>query len=172
MKKNQLMSPMQITSELGVVYGTVKLWVRQGHLKPATYTAGGHARYARADVEAIKSREPAAARLSSPAPAAETSDPKKLSTEIEEAMLAAARGREAIERLVALQSEAVQRATGVSRAELCLLLWNAPMAQVATRLGLDRRLLVFICVLCEVPTPPQGYWSTSIDRRSIRLTRL
>lgn len=96
----------------------------------------------------------------------------RVSCEIEQAMLAAARGQKLIERLALLQDEAVQRLTGVGRAELCFLVWNAPMVQVANRLGLDKHVLIRICKLYDVPTPSQGYWQASIDRRPIRLSRV
>lgn len=96
----------------------------------------------------------------------------KVSAEIEQAMLAAAYGQELIARLSVLQEEAVQRLTGVARAELCFLVWNAPMAQVASRLSLDKHVLIRVCKLYDVPTPSQGYWQASIDRRPIRIIRL
>ncbi|OSI94818.1 hypothetical protein BSZ18_05565 [Bradyrhizobium canariense] len=86
-------------------------------------------------------------------------------------MLAAARGRQLVDRLAALQNEAVEKHTGISRSELGLRVWNAPMAAVASRLGLKKHVLMRICKLYEVPTPPKGYFNTSFANRPIRWTR-
>lgn len=106
------------------------------------------------------------------AAAATDNVPHEVSPEIKEAMLAAARGRHLVDRLAALQNDAVEKYTGISRSELGLRVWNAPMAAVASRLGLKKHVLMRICKLYEVPTPPKGYFNTSFANRPIRWTRL
>lgn len=98
--------------------------------------------------------------------------PYEPSPEITQAMLAAARGQQLVDRLAALQNDAVKNYTGISRSELGLRVWNAPMAAVATRLGLKKHVLMRICKLYEVPTPPKGYFNTSFANRPIRWTRV
>lgn len=98
--------------------------------------------------------------------------PYEPSPEIKQAMLAAARGQQLIDRLAALQNEAVEKYTSISRNELGLRVWNAPMAAVANRLGLKKHVLMRICKLYEVPTPPKGYFKTSSANRPIRWTRV
>jgi len=98
--------------------------------------------------------------------------PHEPSPEIRQAMLAAARGRQLIDRLAALQNEEVTKYTGISRAELGLRVWNAPLGEVAKRLGVKKHVLMRICKLFEVPTPPKGYFQTSFPHRSIRWTRV
>ncbi|WOH55291.1 hypothetical protein [Bradyrhizobium sp. BWC-3-1] len=97
--------------------------------------------------------------------------PYEPSPEIKQAMLAAARGQELVDRLAALQNDAVEKYTGISRSELGLRVWNAPMAAVASRLGLKKHVLMRICKLYEVPTPPRGYFNMSFANRPIRWTR-
>jgi hypothetical protein len=87
-------------------------------------------------------------------------------------MLAAAYGRQLVDRLAALQNEEVTKYTGISRDELGLRVWNAPMAQVAKRLEIRKHVLTRICKLYEVPTPPKGYFKTSFAKRPIRWTRV
>ncbi|WP_407122393.1 hypothetical protein [Bradyrhizobium sp. STM 3561] len=98
--------------------------------------------------------------------------PHDVSPEIKKAMLAAAYAEQMIERLAALRNEEVIKYTGVSRSELGLRVWNAPLAEVAGRLGLKKHVLMRICKLFEVPTPPKGYFNTSFAHRPIRLTRV
>lgn len=98
--------------------------------------------------------------------------PHQVSPEIKKAMLAAAYGRQLVDRLAALQDEEVTKYTGISRSELGLRVWNAPLGQVAYRLGIKKHLLMRICKLYEVPTPPKGYFNTSFANRSIRWTRV
>ncbi|MCK1307755.1 MULTISPECIES: hypothetical protein [unclassified Bradyrhizobium] len=98
--------------------------------------------------------------------------PYEVSPEIKQAMLAAARGQQLVDRLAALQNDAVQKYTGISRSELGLRVWNAPMAAVASRLGLKKHVLMRICKLYEVPTPPKGYFNMSFANRPIRWTRV
>lgn len=98
--------------------------------------------------------------------------PHEVSPEIKQAMLAAARGRQLVDRLAALQNDAVEKYTGISRSELGLRVWNAPMAAVASRLGLKKHVLMRICKLYEVPTPPKGYFNMSFANRPIRWTRV
>lgn len=106
------------------------------------------------------------------APAALKDDiPHEVTPEIKKAMLAAACGRQLVDRLAALQNEEVTKYTGISRSELGLRVWNAPMADVAKRLGLKQHVLRRICRLYEVPTPPKGYFQTSFAHRQIRWTR-
>lgn len=107
------------------------------------------------------------------APAALKDDiPHEVTPEIKKAMLAAACGRQLVDRLAALQNEEVTKYTGISRSELGLRVWNAPMADVAKRLGLKQHVLRRICRLYEVPTPPKGYFQTSFAHRQIRWTRV
>jgi len=98
--------------------------------------------------------------------------PHDVPPEIKKAMLAAAYGEQMIERLAALQNEQVIKYTGISRVELGLRVWNAPLAEVAKRLGIKKHVLMRICKLFEVPTPPKGYFNTSFAQRSIRWTRV
>lgn len=109
-----------------------------------------------------------------PASAAAAADtvPYEVSPEIKQAMLAAARGQQLVDRLAALQNDAVKKYTGISRSELGLRVWNAPMAAVASRLGLKKHVVMRICKLYEVPTPPKGYFNTSFANRPIRWTRV
>jgi len=46
------------------------------------------------------------------------------------------------------------------------------VAAVANRLGMKKHLLMRICKLYEVPTPPKGYFNTSFANRPIRWTRV
>ncbi|WP_338310467.1 helix-turn-helix domain-containing protein [Bradyrhizobium ottawaense] len=191
MPNNQLMSPRQVTLELGVVYQTVLHWVHRGKLRPVARTMGGHARFDRADVEAIKTKgkcppsativpppeeSPASAEMHADSSLAvagpDRDETKAISSEIERAELAAAYGRGLIEHLDKLRDEAVQRATGVGSCEIFFLIWNAPFEQAAKRLGLEKHVLMRICKLYAIPTPPPGYWQTSIARRPFRVTRL
>ncbi|QOZ69149.1 hypothetical protein [Bradyrhizobium arachidis] len=98
--------------------------------------------------------------------------PYEPSAEIKKAMLAAAYAEQMIERLAALQNEEVIRYTGISRAELGLRVWNAPLGEVAGRLGLKKHVLARICRLYEVPTPPKGYFRISFAHRPVRWTRI
>lgn len=98
--------------------------------------------------------------------------PHDVSSEIKKAMLAAAYAELMIDRLAALQNEEVTKYTGISRSELGLRVWNAPMGEVAKRLGLKKHVLRRICALFEVPTPPKGYFQTSFAHRQIRWTRV
>lgn len=92
-----------------------------------------------------------------------------VSPEIAKAMEQAAEARKKIAETDRLVSNAVLELVGVPGAALCVMLWQAPMARVAPRLGVEVRALKRICTLYQVPTPPQGYWSTRPDRRSIRM---
>ncbi|RTE92815.1 hypothetical protein [Bradyrhizobium sp. LVM 105] len=105
-------------------------------------------------------------------PAAASNVPHEPSPEIKKAMLAAAYAQLMIDRLAALQNEEVIKCTGISRAELGLRVWNAPLAEVAARLRLKKHVLMRICKLYDVPTPPKGYFNTSFAQRSIRWTRV
>jgi excisionase family DNA binding protein len=49
-----LLTPREAAEILGVRVATVGLWARTGALKPAMLTPGGHRRYERADVEALR----------------------------------------------------------------------------------------------------------------------
>lgn len=155
-------------------------------------TLGGHARFARADVQAIKatrsskkpiSASPAVSDEESLTPVgvgdalpaaqgAEHDETKTVSLEIEKAMLAAEYGLRLIEHLDELRDGAVQRTTGLPAGEVFLRLWSAPVEQVANGIGLEEHVLRRICKLYEIPLPPKGYFRTSITRRSIRITRL
>lgn len=97
--------------------------------------------------------------------------PHDVSPQIKKAMLAAAYAEQMIDRLAALQDEQVIKYTGISRAELGLRVWNAPLAEVAGRLGLKKHVLRRICSLFEVPLPPKGYFRTAFGQRYIRWTR-
>lgn len=97
--------------------------------------------------------------------------PHDPSPEIKKAMLAAAYAQLMIDRLAALQNEEVTKYTGISRSELGLRVWNAPLTEVAGRLGIKKHALKRICTLFEVPTPPKGYFKTGFANRSIRWTR-
>ncbi|MGL3109184.1 hypothetical protein [Bradyrhizobium sp. BR 1432] len=105
-------------------------------------------------------------------PALEPSVPHDVSPEIKKAMLAAAYAQLMIDRLAALQNDEVTKYTGISRVELGLRVWNAPMAEVAKRLRMKKHVLMRICKLYEVPTPPKGYFNTSFANRPIRWTRV
>lgn len=105
-------------------------------------------------------------------PAAADNVPHEVSPEIRQAMLAAVHGRKLIERLASLQNEEVIKITGISRSELGLRVWNAPLAAVAKRLRIKKHVLMRICKIYEVPTPPQGYFNTSFANRPIRWTRV
>lgn len=45
--------PAQVARELGVSTSAVKYWVKRGYI-PCRYTLGGHSRYRRSDVDALK----------------------------------------------------------------------------------------------------------------------
>jgi len=98
--------------------------------------------------------------------------PHDVPPEIKKAMVAAATAQLVIDRLAALQNEEVTKYTGISRAELGLRVWNAPLAAVAKRLGIKKHVLVRICKLYEVPTPPKGYFNAAFANRPIRWTRV
>jgi len=104
-------------------------------------------------------------------PPARPDVPHEPPPEIKKAMLAAAYAEQMIERLAALQNEQVLKYTGISRVELGLRVWNAPLAEVAGRLGVKKHVLRRICALFEVPIPPKGYFNTGFAHRSIRWTR-
>jgi|GEM_PF-6682688 len=105
-------------------------------------------------------------------PVLEPSVPHEPPPEIKRAMLTAAYAQLMIDRLAALQNEEVTKYTGISRVELGLRVWNAPMAEVAKRLGIKKHVLMRICKLFEVPTPPKGYFNTAFANRPIRWTRV
>jgi hypothetical protein len=46
------------------------------------------------------------------------------------------------------------------------------MTRVGDGIGLDKQVLMRICKLYGVPTPPKCYFQTSIARRSVRIIRL
>ncbi|PDT87470.1 hypothetical protein CO669_25220 [Bradyrhizobium sp. Y36] len=98
--------------------------------------------------------------------------PHDVSPDIKKAMLAAAYAEQMIDRLASLQNEEVLKYTGISRTELGLRVWNAPLAEVADRIGLKKHVLRRICALFEIPVPPKGYFNTSFAQRSIRWTRV
>ncbi|QHP70027.1 hypothetical protein EI171_23660 [Bradyrhizobium sp. LCT2] len=120
--------------------------------------------------------DPASGRGLDPEPIATPSRadgvPHDVPPEIKEAMLAAAYGRQLVDRLAALQNEEVTKHTGISRDELGLRVWNAPMGEVANRLGIKKHVLKRVCTLFEVPMPPRGYFRTSFVERQIRWTRV
>lgn len=49
----ELMSPQEVAAVFGVRVPTVARWAREGTLKPAALTPGGHRRYSRRDVAAL-----------------------------------------------------------------------------------------------------------------------
>jgi excisionase family DNA binding protein len=51
---NDLLTPREVAALLGVQCATVARWVRDGLLKPAVYTLGGHRRYRRGEVFALR----------------------------------------------------------------------------------------------------------------------
>lgn len=105
-------------------------------------------------------------------PATRREAPHDVSPEIKKATLAAANAQLVVDRLAALQNEEVTKYTGISRSELGLRVWNAPLGEVANRLGIKKHVLIRICKLYEVPTPPKGYFNTSFANRPIRWTRV
>jgi DNA-binding transcriptional MerR regulator len=188
--RGHTMSPRQITKELNVSPQAIRYWVKTGKLTPASYTAGGHARYDRADIDAIKAGRSertaktvdpeaslAAKRLAALGRAnLQAAEPKrpegarKISPEIERAMKAAARARKVIAELDRLQNEAVNNLLGVSKGQLFVLLWQAPMTKVGAFLGMRAQTLKRICNLYDVPLPQAGYWSTRPQHRTMRIS--
>lgn len=51
---NDLLTPREVAALLGVQCTTVARWARDGLLKPALYTLGGHRRYRRGEVFALR----------------------------------------------------------------------------------------------------------------------
>lgn len=189
MEKDQLVSPRQVMSEFAIAYQTVRLWVSRGKLTPVARTVGGHARFARAEVDALKAiRQGQKPPVAPPDPLLEriseaiepTTRPTKpidgaqgqSSDALEKARLAAAYGHGLIENLERLLDEEVLKQIGIRRVELFFRVWSAPMAHVAMRLGLKKHVVIHVCKECDVPTPPQGYWQTSIDRRAFRMPQV
>ncbi|SCB33332.1 hypothetical protein GA0061099_100512 [Bradyrhizobium yuanmingense] len=125
-----------------------------------------------ADDHQLASHPSAAADQQPQDPPARPDVPHEPPPEIKKAMLAAAYAEQMIERLAALQNEQVIKYTGISRVELGLRVWNAPLAEVAGRLGLKKHVLRRVCTLFEVPIPPKGYFNTGFAHRSIRWTRV
>lgn len=191
MEKDQLVSPRQVMSEFGIAYQTVRLWVSRGKLTPVARTVGGHARFARAEVDALKAirqgqKPPVAppdplleqiskaieAPAQSAKPLMNSEQGCEFSDALEKARLAAAYGHGLIENLERLLDEEVLKQIGIRRVELFFRVWSAPMAHVAMRLGLKKHVVIHVCKECDVPTPPQGYWQTSIDRRAFRMPQV
>ena len=52
----KLLRPIQVQRSLGIVASTLWNYVHQGLLKPAQWTAGGHARYRESEVAAFKAQ--------------------------------------------------------------------------------------------------------------------
>jgi DNA-binding transcriptional MerR regulator len=50
----ELMSPNQVAEAFGVAAGTVTRWDREGKLSPVLRTPGGHRRYLRSEVLALR----------------------------------------------------------------------------------------------------------------------
>src|SRR4051812_26594497 len=50
-------SPSQASRELGVASRTLLRWVKEGKLQIASKTAGGHARFDRKDIEALRAQQ-------------------------------------------------------------------------------------------------------------------
>ncbi|MGY3036140.1 hypothetical protein ACVIIV_005310 [Bradyrhizobium sp. USDA 4354] len=126
-----------------------------------------------ANDDQFASHPPAAHHQPQDPPASARPDvPHEPPPEIKKAMLAAAYAEQMIDRLAALQNEEVVKYTGISRSELGLRVWNAPLAEVAGRLGLKKHVLRRVCTLFEVPIPPKGYFNTGFAHRSIRWTRI
>jgi hypothetical protein len=94
----------------------------------------------------------------------------KLSAEIKSAMIEANAAQKVIDNLDRLRNEEVLAWTGIARARLGVLLWQAPMSRVAAHTKIPTRKLKRICKLYSIPTPAQGYWSTRPDRRTFRIT--
>jgi excisionase family DNA binding protein len=51
---DDLLRPREVAELLGVTPGTVARWAREGLLKPLTHTPGGHRRYRRGEVLALR----------------------------------------------------------------------------------------------------------------------
>lgn len=166
MRNGQKLSPRQISSARRAARSPNRFSTRLRQLMPTSYKAGSHGRYLRVDVGGANStfsREEETLRLGEAA--------RKVSTEIERAMTTAARAQQEIKELERLQNDTVLELTGISKAELCVMLWEAPTNKVSRELGIDVRSLKRICQLYGVPAPPIGYWSTRPDRRAIRMAR-
>jgi hypothetical protein len=55
---DDLLKPREVAEMLGVRSATVGFWARTGVLKPCLRTPGGHRRYRRADVHALREAAP------------------------------------------------------------------------------------------------------------------
>jgi DNA-binding transcriptional MerR regulator len=191
MDERQLLSPRDVAKELHVTNRTLQRWASVGLLRPSHFTAGGHARYDRASIDAMKRgqrHEPKVRAISvsheenSPQRPADTGhanlasknesrrDPGLvLSASIERAKRAAERGAKAQRVLSGLQDEAVMALLGIERGELFSRLWRHQLAKVAEALGVSSSRLRDICDLYDIPTPPPGYWLTKPERRGVRI---
>jgi DNA-binding transcriptional MerR regulator len=192
MHDKELLSPRDVSKELHVTNRTLQRWASVGLLRPSHFTAGGHARYDRASIDAAKRRQRsnleveatsvshkdnggfqrhADTRSASLASENETRrDPGLvLSSAIERAKRAAERGAKAQRVLSGLQDEAVMALLGIERGELFSRLWRYQLAKVAEALGVSSSRLRDICDLYDIPTPPPGYWLTKPERRGVRI---
>ncbi|WP_197738354.1 MerR family transcriptional regulator [Tardiphaga sp. P9-11] len=187
MQDKQLLSPRDVAKELHVTNRTLQRWATVGWLTPSHFTAGGHARYDRALIEAAKRgerREPVRTRRGDQTASryagtetvgiAVVNETRRevglvLSAEIERTKREATAGALAQRRLANLYDEAVRVLLGIERGALCSQLWRHQLAKVADALGVSSSRLRDICDLYEIPTPPPGYWLTRPERRSVRI---
>jgi DNA-binding transcriptional MerR regulator len=191
MNDRELLSPGDVSKELRVTNRTLQRWASVGLLRPSHFTAGGHARYDRASIDAMKRgqrHEPKVRAISvsheenSPWRPADTgrtnlasaNQPRRdsglvLSSAMERAKRAAERGAKAQRVLAGLQDEAVRTLLGIERGELFSRIWRYQLAKVAEALGISSSRLRDICDLYDIPTPPPGYWYTKPERRGVRI---
>lgn len=194
MNEGKLLSPGNVAKELHVTNRTLQRWASVGLLRPSHFTAGGHARYERASIEAMKRRQRHDPKVDPTAvPYDEEDSPRwlagtgranlasvnetrrdpglVLSSAIERAKRAAERGAKAQRILSGLQDEAVRTLLGIERGELFSRIWRYQLAKVAEALGVSSSRLRDICDLYDIPTPPPGYWLTKPERRGFRILR-
>lgn len=181
-------SPSQASRELGVASRTLLRWVKEGKLQIASKTAGGHARFDRKDIEALRAQQtrnalkltgkdqdddlvlivgPVAANLT----VATSSEPRVrpsrwLMAEIERARLKATKGAQAQHELALLHDQAVKGRLGIQRSNLFALLWEYRLSTVAVAIGVSATLLRRICGEHDIPLPTAGYWRSRAEPSS------
>ncbi|MGM4929711.1 MerR family transcriptional regulator [Tardiphaga sp. 619_E2_N8_5] len=194
MNDRELLSPRDVSKELHVTNRTLQRWASVGLLRPSHFTAGGHARYDRASIDAMKRRqrhelkvdpstipydEESSSQLRADtgrANLASVNETRRdsglvFSSAMERAKRAAERGAKAQRIWSGLQDEAVRTLLGIERGELFSRIWRYQLVKVAEALGVSSSRLRDICDLYDIPTPPPGYWLTKPERRGVRILR-
>ena len=177
---NDLMSPHEVRQEFDIAYQTVRNWVRRGKLVVVSRTLGGHARFNRADVEALKKTR--TEKKTGPVVQSEheiRQPPfsgwtlhswRRRGLVVSHAWLRAIGALQtATAHLDTVRNTEIKRMTGLSHSELVLEVWRQPATKLAGPFNMHPAKLKAICELYEIKTPPRFYWSI---KPGIRLARM